>query len=416
MKIQWMSNSPLAATGYGIQTRLFVPLIKELGHDIKMLAFFGHEPYCTAVNWNGIEISGRGAHPYGLDVIVQHSRNMKADITISLVDAWIFDLEIIKMLNHWCPWFPVDSDPIPNMVLEKVRYAFARLVYSRFAEKQLQDRGLDCIYIPHGVDTNIFAPLTERGKARALIGNGKINENAFLVGMVAANKGFPGRKAWEENIAAFKMLRDKHDDAILFLQTMTGEGGGDCVNIKGFCEFIGLKPGRDVFFCDQYMNITTGFPDMYMVHLYNALDVLLSVSKGEGFGIPILEAQACGAPVITGDWTSMPEITFSGWKVDKKETTPEYNQFLFKWHKPNIGAIYDCLEAAYQMRGNEDYRKHARDGALKYDMRRVAQKYWKPALENIAERIQKIEELKASVAQPVPQSGPELEVKEISVD
>lgn len=32
------------------------------------------------------------------------------------------------------------------------------------------------------------------------------------------------------------------------------------------------------------------------------------------------------------------------------------------------------------MRGNADYRKRARDGALRYDADKVAEKYWKPVL------------------------------------
>jgi FkbM family methyltransferase len=40
------------------------------------------------------------------------------------------------------------------------------------------------------------------------------------------------------------------------------------------------------------------------------------------------------------------------------------------------------------MKGNEDYRKRARDGALAYDADKVAEKYWKPVLEKIAAKIE----------------------------
>lgn len=373
------------------------------------MAFYGHEPFCTSVNWEGIPISGRGFHPYGQDVLVPYAKSMNADIVISLLDAWVFDINNVKQIN-WCPWFPVDSDPIPPAVLETVRYAFTRLVYSKFAVQQLEDRGLDCTYIPHGVDTTVFKPLPQERRAdyRQLISGGKISNDAFLVGMVAANKGYPSRKAFEENLLAFRYLKNKHSDAVLFLHTMTGENGRDCFDIPAYCKIIGLNLGKDVFFCDQFVNVTTGFPDPYMVHLYNSMDVLLSVSKGEGFGIPILEAQACGTPVITGDWTSMGELTFSGWKVDKKEAIPEFtlqNTFQFK---PMPSAIYERLESAYTMRGNPDYRKRAREGAVKYDVNRIGDKYWKPALESIASRLDKIAQLKEYTAKPM-----NLDVKEI---
>lgn len=413
MIISIMSNSPFANTGYGNQIRLFAPLIKNLGHEVHIQAFHGHDTYTAPINWNGMIITGKGFHPYGQDVFARHAENINADIVLSLLDAWVFDINETKRIR-WCPWYPVDHDPIPPRVLNAVRHAFTRLVYSRFAEKQMHNHDLDCIYVPHGVDTNVFKPQTEdeKIKARKIIG---LPEDAFIVSMVAANKGYPGRKAFEENIAAFKRLHDKHSDTVLFLQTFTGEGANECVDIPDYCRTIGLDLGKTVFFCDQFINVTSGFPDAYMVALYNAMDVLLSVSRGEGFGIPILEAQACGTPVIVGDWTAMPELCFAGWKVDKKDSIPDYTRQSSYQFLPSIGAIAEKLEAAYQMRGNPDYSKRARDGALQYDVQKITDKYWKPTLETIAAKIEKINKLRAQVAAapPAPIAN-KIDVKEIT--
>jgi glycosyltransferase involved in cell wall biosynthesis len=45
-----------------------------------------------------------------------------------------------------------------------------------------------------------------------------------------------------------------------------------------------------------------------MVFVYNAADLLVYPSSYEGFGMPVLEAMACGTPVIALDNTSFPEI------------------------------------------------------------------------------------------------------------
>jgi glycosyltransferase involved in cell wall biosynthesis len=42
--------------------------------------------------------------------------------------------------------------------------------------------------------------------------------------------------------------------------------------------------------------------------LYNLADIFLFPSLYEGFGLPILEAQACGCSVITSNISSMPEV------------------------------------------------------------------------------------------------------------
>ena len=49
-------------------------------------------------------------------------------------------------------------------------------------------------------------------------------------------------------------------------------------------------------------------PDDDLVALYNAADVFVQPSIFEGFGLPALEAMACGTPVITSTTTSIPEV------------------------------------------------------------------------------------------------------------
>ena len=51
-----------------------------------------------------------------------------------------------------------------------------------------------------------------------------------------------------------------------------------------------------------------GVPLEETVHFYQAADVFVYPSHSETFGLPILEAMACGCPVVTSDTSSMPEI------------------------------------------------------------------------------------------------------------
>lgn len=52
-----------------------------------------------------------------------------------------------------------------------------------------------------------------------------------------------------------------------------------------------------------------GKPDKNkLVQIYNAADILIAPSLYEGFGMTILEAMACGTPVITSNVTSLPEV------------------------------------------------------------------------------------------------------------
>lgn len=49
-----------------------------------------------------------------------------------------------------------------------------------------------------------------------------------------------------------------------------------------------------------------------VIQIYQKVDLLAFVSKYEGFGLPILEAQATGRPVITSNAASMPEVAGKG--------------------------------------------------------------------------------------------------------
>ena len=379
-------------TGYGNQSKLFVPRIAKLGYPVSMTAFYGLQG--GAIVHDGIYVMPGGRHPWGQDVMVANAVSQRADVLISLVDALVIQPERFQGSPvKWVPWFPIDCEPIKPLDLQAVKQAYKRIVFSKFALAELEKVGLDAYYVPHGVDTKVFKPV-DRAKSREML---NWPADRFIVGMVAANKGFPPRKAFIEQIIAFAAFHKHHPDALLYLHTDDGSHGGDVTDLTGVLDAYGLTYGYAsgapipdevaVVFCDQHVYATVGFSDAYMNAAYNGMDVHMLVSAGEGFGIPIVEAQAAGCPVIVGDWTAMSELCFSGWKIPKSEATQTFTQWrTFQWYaRPE--AVYERLEAAYRMRGNQEYRDQARKGALAYDADKVTEKYWRPVLADISERV-----------------------------
>lgn len=377
MRVLWHSNSPATAqTGYGVQTRLFAPRIRDLGHEVAVSAFYGAEG--AAQMWEGLPILPKWTHPYGMDVVTHHSERFKADIVITLIDAWVMEPQ--RLTPRWVPWFPVDHDPLPPPVADRVRESYQPLVFSKHALASCDAAGIQAHYIPHGVDTNVFKPV-DRKTARDRL---KIADGKFLVSCVMANKGLPSRKAWPQQLEAFAGFVRRHPDAVLYLHTITDQSMGG-VNIREALDSFGV-PKDNVLIADQY-RLMTGIPDEVLANIYSASDVLLNCTMGEGFGVPILEAQACGCPVITGDWTAMSELTWAGWKVPVDQAERVFTPQAAYQYSPRVGAIEKCLEEAYLARHDAGLRERAVAGAQPYDADHVAKTCWGPFLEGLEARI-----------------------------
>jgi glycosyltransferase involved in cell wall biosynthesis len=390
MRLTWLSNAPWTPTGYGVQTALITPRLNSKGHEMAVISTYGHQG--TAINWNGVTVFGASHHPYAMDIMHGHSDTWRADALITFLDLQVMDVNSL-LGTPWIAWMPIDHQTIPPAIWNNAQYADAIITMSKHASAEMDKTGKAYHYIPCAIDTNVYKPLPQ-AEAREKI---KLPLDKFIVGMVAMNKGNPSRKAFQQNIAAFAALKKKHNDVVLYLHTGDGLRGFDPDDLISYCDVMGLsysyavsdKPNdTDVIFANQYGLDSAGYSPEMMAQLYSSFDVLTAVTLGEGFGVPILEAQACGCPVIVGDWTSMPELKFSGWKVEKNEAEPLFTPLKSFHYLPRPAAIAERMEAAYQMRGNPDYRHRAVAGAQLYDIDKVIDKYWIPTLEKIGNQLQ----------------------------
>ena len=353
-----------------------VPRIRALGHEVVLGANYGLGGAVLSMGDSG-SIYPLGLERSGNDVLAAHAAHCEADVVITLYDAWAFRPAAVSAVR-WCPWAPVDHEPMPGPVRDALRLAWQPIAYSQFGQREMQNAGLDAAYVPHCLDMSEYTP-GNQAESRERLG---LPQDVFVAAMVAANKGVPSRKSFPEAFMAWRAFLDTHEDAVLYLHTHRGsEMQG--LDLDELLQAVGI-PKRNVVFCDPYHNVI-GFPTPYMVDVYRAADVLLSPSMGEGFGLPILEAQACGTPVIVGDWTSMPELCFAGWKVGGQRFYTPLGSFQYV---PDVGDILEALRTAYASKGCAILAGQARQGALAYDADLVADTYWRPVLARIAERVE----------------------------
>lgn len=384
LKAIFHSNAPWVGSGYGVQGHLAVKRIQKMPEveQIVYSCFYGL--HGGIIEYDDIICIPPRMGDWGNQCLQLHSYHTESDVVIGLQDTWVLRQDIAQLGYLWCPWTPIDHDPFPDMIYQRVSTAYMPIAMAKFGERLMLEANMKNIrYVPHAVDTKVYKPHSQKVnlETRDKLG---IPKDVFLIGIVAANKGFPARKGWPQMLEAMKYFMERHKDVVLYAHTLaTTEDQG--VDLPGIIQRFGI--GDRVILPNPYLYLQ-GFPHNEMSKIYSSFDVFLLPSCGEGFGVPIIEAQACGTPVIVTDFTAMPELV--------APTTGALIDVAYKWYTPlysyqalpSIGDMVDKLEYYYQMNKSELKRqnKACREFITEnYDADLVAEKYWKPIIQELAE-------------------------------
>ncbi|NQT89752.1 MAG: glycosyltransferase family 4 protein [Candidatus Omnitrophica bacterium] len=152
----------------------------------------------------------------------------------------------------------------------------------------------------------VFRPIEGADEKRARLKAYGIDKDYILnVGTVEPRKNVPRLM---EAFAAY-LKESKRDDLLLVIAGKKAWGYDACLS-----KMKELKLEDKVTFCDYVDN-----EDLPL--LYNLAEAFAYPSFYEGFGLPVLEAMACGVPVICSKASSLPEIGGdAGIYVDPEDT------------------------------------------------------------------------------------------------
>jgi glycosyltransferase involved in cell wall biosynthesis len=172
---------------------------------------------------------------------------------------------------------------------------------------------------------------------------------------------------------------------MLFLHSTTvpWPSPADSVYLPPVIESLGLTADA-VRIESHYDIVTCRIPAERMASWYNALDVLLAASMGEGFGIPIVEAMACGTPVIGTRCSTMPELIpdYVGWTVHGTRVWKDRHQAW--WVLPDPTQITRALKSAHTSSvRNEKRRVMAAEWGRQFDADLIVADCWAPWLKEI---------------------------------
>lgn len=161
--------------------------------------------------------------------------------------------------------------------------------------------------IPHGVDPTVYKPLeaSEKAEIRKKLFQGRVAPTDFLMLNVSQHQKRKGLAQSLLVLRDIKAMRPELSPKLhLHSASMNPQEGTNLREVTAQLDLAG-----DVFYGDGYFanNYATCREDT-LNRIYNAADLLLSTSFGEGWGMPLTEAMAVGLPVAGPRHTSIEDI------------------------------------------------------------------------------------------------------------
>jgi len=281
--------------------------------------------------------------------------DFKPDIVIDVRDYWMSAYQRLSPLRNYFHWIlmpTVDSKPQQEEWLDTFLNADAIFTYSDWGADVLKKQTSGQVrYIDTaspGVDLQAFT-IKDKQQIRDQFG---LPSDAFIVGSVMRNQK---RKLIPELFSSFRKLLDHLElnnpqigsKTFLYLHTSYPDAGWNipellkdyrlcnkvlfsyicktCQNIE--CSVF-KSPNK---ICPKCLNkssvmpsVTNGVSTEQLAQIYNLFDLYVQYAICEGFGMPQVEAGACGIPIITVDYSAMCDV------IHKLNAMPVRVQTLFK--------------------------------------------------------------------------------------
>lgn len=302
-RVLWVGDAAVAS-GFARCTHAVCDHLSDRDWDVRVLGmnYFGDpHPHRYPIYPCRQPLDG-GRDNWGVTRLPRMIERLKPDVVVLLNDPWNVKpyLEAIEEYGVDRPpvvgWLAVDAANQDGQPLNELDHV---VVWTKFAEDELRAGGYqgDCSVAPLGVDADLFYP-RDRAEARDVVLPESARRDAFVVGVVGRNQP---RKRLDLAIEYFARWVESEsvDDAYLYLHVApTGEAGFD---VQRLARHHRLS-GRVVL---SQPPIGDGYPAEWLASLYSALDIYLTTTQGEGWGLPALEAMACGTPVVAPDWSGL---------------------------------------------------------------------------------------------------------------
>ena len=393
LKFLWMSKSPHPNSGYAVETRDLMYRFLQDGWPCGVIGQFGVQGYNVHLHGEdliderfkglSLKVYPQIGDAYGSDAMLPHAQNFGAKVVFVMLDLFSIGTQYLDQMTkagvNFIPYLPIDQEPINPMILNNLRYAYKIITFSKFGQKALEKEGFASKLILEGIDPEIFKPMDKK----KLRDKYKFPQDAFLFGMVAANKENIPRKSFQEVLEAFAKFHQNHANAAIFFHTQQVAPGG--FPILDYARYLGVA--HRCYFPQQY-HASFGSDSKIIAEEINCFDVYMNPSMTEGFGLGMVESQACGVPPIGNRCHSMPELVVEGKTGWICETGKSWWRNLMGYvFAPNVDSLVEKMEEAYVALTNDkkgEIATAARQNVIdNYHIDTLVKNEWLPFLEEL---------------------------------
>lgn len=298
-RLLWIGDA-VAASGFAKATHEILEGLKE-SWDVHVLGLnYMGDPHKYDYP---IYPAMTGGDPFGVGRTRELCDKVRPDLVVIQNDMWNIPAYLREIPRNVQTAAVVAIDGHNSHYASKVNELNAAIFWTQFGLDVARDGGLtipNTHVIGLGVDTNVFYPM-DRDEARKEVGLEMIPPGAFIVGNVNRNQP---RKRLDLTVRYFcKWLNESGvNDAYLFLHVApTGDMGYDLMPLmkhywKGPKRLILAQP-----------EIENASPESMVRATLNSLDVQVTTSRGEGWGLTTLEGMACKRAQMVGKFAALGE-------------------------------------------------------------------------------------------------------------
>lgn len=303
MKVLFIGDAG-CSTGFERCTRAACDALHAAGHEVHVLGInHSGDPTDYAYPAYPAARPFRREDAFGVDRSAGMIRRFSPDVVCILQDPWNYPAYVraIRAVDEQVPivgWVAVDGANTRGDCINDLALA---VFWTEYGEREARRGGFtgESAIVQLGVDLDIFRPQW-RGEARERLKLPERLRDAFIVGLVGRNQP---RKRLDLSLSFFAEWIKTHDvpEAVLFAHVApTGDAGWD---LRQLASYYGLQ-GRLLLSTPEIGN---GVPEAELAWIYPAMDAYMTTTQGEGWGLPVSEAMACGVPCIVPDWSALGE-------------------------------------------------------------------------------------------------------------